>query len=421
MHADESGRFRLSKRQRQLIPILMLGSFFEGFDFMIINLSLPFISRDLGVNIQATGLALSVVAVGALMAFFVIRLSDRLGRKPIFLGSVAMYASLSIATAFTPNIQLFVLFQFLARVFLVSVWGTGFIIVAEEFQVEIRGRALSLFQSASAIGAIFPAVLMPILAHTSLGWRGLYLIGGLPLLFIFFVGKYFHETERFTNAKAATEVKPSFFAVFQPPYRRYLITLGAIWFFIYLCYTSAMTFFSYRVVTDLNWTESRVGTTTAIAYLLGLSGYWVAGKLLDSLGRKRTAVIFFLGATVGTIATFQSTNYTAVLIFYIIGTFFVGVLTVIGASFTNELFPTAIRANATAWVNNIFGRLAQILAPTLVGFLALPLGGISNSVSLMALGPLAAIILVLLILPETRHQELQDLVVQTEPPASAKL
>lgn len=413
MHADESVKFRLSKRQRQLLPILMLGSFFEGFDFMIINLSLPFISRDLGINIQATGLALSVVAVGTLVAFFVVRLGDRLGRKPIFLSSVALYAFLSMATAFTPNITLFVLFQFLARIFLVSVWGTGFIVVAEEFSVEVRGRALGLFQSASAIGAIFPALLMPILAHTSLGWRGLYLTGGLPLFVIFFLGKNFHETERFAKAKAATRVKPSFFAVFQPPYRRYMITIAAMWFFIYLCYTSSMTFFSYRVVSDLHWTESRVGTTTAIAYLLGLSGYWVAGKLLDSLGRKRTAVIFFLGATTGTIATFQATGWAAVLVAYTFGTFFVGVLTVIGASFTNELFPTAIRANATAWGNNIVGRLAQILAPTLVSFLALPLGGIRNSVSLMALGPLAGIILVLLFLPETRHQELQDLVVQT--------
>jgi len=403
-------KFQLSHRQKLLLPVILLGSFFEGFDFMIINLSLPFISRDLGINIQETGFALSIVASGTLVAFFVVRLGDRFGRKPVYLWSVALYAVLSLITAFSPNIEFFVACQFLARIFLTASWATGFIVIAEEFAVEVRGRALVLFQSASAIGAIFPSLLMPIFAGTSFGWRGLYVVGVLPLLIVIFLGKNFHETERFQRTRENRSTKPSFFSVFQPPYRKHMLTVAALWFLIYLCYAATLTFFSYRVVTELGWDETTVGFTTAIAYLLGLSGFFTAGKLLDSIGRKKTAVIFFLGGSLATVAAFQATEYLWVLISLILGTFFVGVFTVICASFTNELFPTEIRANATAWGNNIVGRTAQILAPSLVAALAIPLGGVGNAVSVLALTPLIAIVLVLLFLPETKYSEMQDFV-----------
>lgn len=410
MDTGQSVKFHLTKRQKLLFPVIMCGAFFEGFDFMVVNLALPFITRDMGIDTKSAGLTLSIIAIGTLVAFFVVRLGDRLGRKPVFLWSVVLYSALSLATAFTPNIQYFIVCQFLARIFLVAVWATGYIVIAEEFSVEMRGRALGLFQAAAAIGAIFPSLFMPLLAGTGIGWRGLYVLGALPLLVILFLGKNFHETERFKKARSLEDTGPGFFAVFQPPYRRYIVVVSALWIMIYLCYTSSMSFFSYRAVNELGWAEGRVGFTTAVAYLIGLLGYYAAGKLLDSIGRKPTAVIFFICGSIFTICTFQAVQYAWVLVSLIAATFFVGVFTVIGASFTNELFPTAIRANATAWGNNILGRLGQILAPGLVGLLSLPLGGVGNTVSLLALGPVAGTLLVVLLLPETRHRELQDFV-----------
>jgi MFS family permease len=130
--------------------------------------------------------------------------------------------------------------------------------------------------------------------------------------------------------------------------------------------------------------------------------------MMDALGRKKTAVFFFLGGSAGTIATFELTGYVWIFAALVFGTFFIGVFTVICASFTNELFPTRIRATATAWGNNIFGRLAQILTPSLVGFLAVPLGSTGHAASLMAIGPVLASILVIVLLPETRDFEIRD-------------
>jgi len=386
----------------------MLGAFFEGFDFSTVNLALPFIARDFHIDAKSAGFMLSIIALGTLIAFFVVRLGDRVGRKPVFLWSVVLYSLLSLVTAFAPTPGPFVLAQLTARVFLVAVWGVGFIIVAEEFAVDQRGRALSLFQAAAAIGAIFPSLALSPLTRLGFGWRGLYALGALPLLLVFLLGRNFHETERFEQTRRAGGDRPRFFAVWEGAHRRNMIVISALWLLLYACYITGQNFFSYRAVNELGWSESRVGLTMALGYTIGLLGYYVAGRLMDGIGRKPTAIIFLLGGSAFTVLTFKAVTYGSVTLFMVLSTFFVGVFTVIGASFTNELFPTAVRANATAWGNNIIGRLGQVAAPAVVGSLAIPLGSVGNAASVMALTPIAAVILIVLFLPETGRRELQD-------------
>ena len=405
-------KFRLNERQKLLMPLVMIGAFFEGFDFMVINLALPFITRDFQLNDQTASFTLSAVAVGTLLAFFVVRLADRWGRRPIFLWSVILYSFLSLITAFSPNIEFFIACQFFARVFLVACWAVGFIFMPEEFDREMRGRAIGLFQSAAAVGAIFPSLLLPVTAMFNMEWQGLYVIGALPLILVIFFAKNLPETKAFLesreNLKNGTEHKPSLFAIFAKPYRKHIIAIMGIWVCMYLCYSSAMNFFSYHVVNDLGWGTTQVSLVTALAFTLGLSGYFAVGKLLDAIGRKKTAYIFFfLGACAVTLV-FQAEAFLHVALSQIVAVFFIGTFTVLCATFTNELFPTEIRASATAWGNNIVGRLGQIAAPALVGFLAIPLSGVANAVSLLTLGPIVCILLIALFLPEPLNYEIPE-------------
>lgn len=404
---EATGRFHLTTRQKRLLPVLLMASFFEGFDWMVINLALPYITKDLHLNTQQAGMVAAIIAIGALVSFFVVRMGDRVGRRPVFITSIVLYSVFSILTALTKSVELFVAFQFLARIFLVSEWMTGIIVVSEEFPVEYRGRGISLFQSASAIGAIFPTIFLPVMSALNLGWRGLYFLGGLPLLVIIFLGRNFKETSRFQQTRETkTETGPGMFDVFQPVYRKYMVTVMALWFLIYLCYASVLTFWSYHVVNELNWTEQMVSIAMGVSYVLGLLGYVAVGKLMDSLGRKKTAIIFFVLGAFATVANFQATSFTAIMILLTLQCLTVGTFVVICSNFTAELFPTEIRANASAWGNNVAGRLGTIAAPMLVGFMASPLATVGNAVSVMALGPLIAAVLVAAILPETRGREI---------------
>ncbi|MEM2346463.1 MAG: MFS transporter [Nitrososphaerota archaeon] len=398
-----SNKFKLNERQRKFVPIVSLGAFFEGFDFMIISIILPYITRDYSITDETAAFVIASVTVGTILAFFFVRMADKVGRRPIFIYSVIIYSALSCATAVAPDIIIFTIFQFIARIFLVTCWAVGYIIMSEEFESEQRGRAIALFQSLAAVGAIFPSVLLPIVAITPLHWRGLYLVGGIPLFIMPFVAKRVFETQRFLEIKKGKTVEsaPSLFEVFKKEYRGTLIVTMSIWYFVYLCYIGAMYFFAQRVVRELGWTETMLGVTTSIAFSVGLLGYAIIGKLLDTLGRKKASYIAFTGGAVFTIATFQATEFYIVALLVVITVLFLGTFTVVAGTITNELFPTEIRGTAMAWGNNIVGRLGQVSAPLLVGLLLTPLGGIGNAVSLLALGPMIASVIIALFVPET--------------------
>jgi len=209
-------KFILNERQKLLVPVVMLGAFFEGYDFMVINLVLPYVAKDFNISEQMAAYVLSLIAIGTLVAFFVVRTADRIGRRPIFLFSVLLYSLFTLLTAFSPSIEIFVILQFLGRIFLIGCWAVGYIIMSEEFDPELRGRALAMFQAAAAIGAIFPSVCLPIAAHTELHWRLLYIIGGIPLLVIAWGWKRLPETRRFEaikKEKLKKETGPRLFAV----------------------------------------------------------------------------------------------------------------------------------------------------------------------------------------------------------------
>jgi putative MFS transporter len=86
-------------------------------------------------------------------------------------------------------------------------------------------------------------------------------------------------------------------------------------------------------------------------------------------------------------------------------------------SYTAELFPTDVRADAWAWSNNLLGRITFVLSPLVLGVIAdddafgtgLGLGqGFGVAVSSTALSVLLALVCILRWLPETRGRELEE-------------
>jgi MFS family permease len=148
-----STRLVFNARQKMLWPILILGAFFEGFDDALINIALPYIKADFSMSTQMAGYALSVIAFGTMVAFFVSRMADSVGRRKIFLTCVYMYSLCSLFTAFSPNVQIFIFLQFVARIFLIGCWSVGYVIICEEFTTEHRGKAVGMFQLTAVLGA----------------------------------------------------------------------------------------------------------------------------------------------------------------------------------------------------------------------------------------------------------------------------
>jgi putative MFS transporter len=134
--------------------------------------------------------------------------------------------------------------------------------------------------------------------------------------------------------------------------------------------------------------------------------FW-SGRLLDRMGRRVGALIIFITTSVGVVGSYSlhgQVALTVALVFAVFGTS--AVLQVLNA-FTAEVFPTELRSDAFAWSNNLLGRLANVAAPLAVGYAASQLGW-GLAVSLTAVGPLLALALIWLLLPETKGRELEE-------------
>jgi MFS transporter, putative metabolite:H+ symporter len=413
---------RLEKSHILLILLVSTASFFEGYDFIILNLVLPFLQKEFSLSILQAGIAASSIALGTIVAFFVLRLGDYFGRRAMLMWTVLGYTIATALTAASRSVYGFVAMQFFARVFLVAEWGISTVIIAEELPAKKRGIGISIVQAAAGVGGIVGSAIFPIVTKVALGWRAMYLIGIVPLVIVFFIRRSLRETKRYAQLRAAQVDKPSWTEILDKRYRRNLVVIAFLWLFMYLGYTPILTFWTTFAMGDRGLSAGQVSLTVAIAYTIGLSGFLAAGKLMDGWGRRPTCALFF---GVGALATFAAFNAPpspilmgAALVVLI---FFATSYLTLCSTYTAELFPTRLRASASAWTNNTLGRVGMVLAPTMVGLLAglfaspdggpggAPSSGVGPAVGLMGLFPFLCALIVLIFLPETKSRELEEI------------
>jgi MFS transporter, putative metabolite:H+ symporter len=413
---------RLTKSHVLLILLVSTASFFEGYDFIILNLVLPFLRAEYGLSVMQGGLVVSSIALGTIAAFFVLRLGDYFGRRALLMWTVLGYTAATALTAASHSIYGFAAMQFLARVFLVAEWGISTVIVAEELPAGKRGVGISIVQAAAGVGGIVGSAVFPIVARVAMGWRAMYLIGIIPLVIVFFIRRSVRETKRYAELRTVAADKPKWTEILGPKHRKKLVIIALLWFFMYLGYTPILSFYTDYAINDRGLTAGQVGLMAAIAYTLGLSGFIAAGRLMDAWGRKPTCVLFFGVGSLATAAAFNAPpaplTMGAALVVLI---FFATSYLTLCSTYTAELFPTRLRSSASAWTNNTLGRVGMVTAPLLVGFLASsfaqasggvnggPTTGYGPAISIIGLAPLACAALVLFFLPETKGRELEEI------------
>ncbi len=410
---QQSNKLTLTQRQKRLTVILMIGIFFEGFDDALINIALPYIQADFGLNTQQVSYSLSIIGLGTMFAFFLVRLADKMGRRPILLFSIVCYTLCSFITAFAQNMMFLVFWQFLARIFLIGCWSLSYVIVAEEFEAHQRGKASSILQAVAVSGALVLSLLLPVFTALNIGWRGMYIVGALPLIPVVIFHKWLPETQMFLEMKAKRiagieeenpKEKQNFFEVWKPEYRKNMIIMSIVWVLLYFGVKGSLNFYSLHMVNDLGWTPTMITIGMASMTIVGMFIIVLNGKLVDKVGRRKGALIILSVGAISAATLFLAKNFIVILIVGCIAGGFTNSFLMVASTITNELFPTEVRANAMAWSNNIVGRLGQVLVPSVVGLLSVYMG-LANSVAFVVMLPIIAALMIWFLLPETKGNE----------------
>ncbi len=411
-----------------MVGMLMSATIFEGYDITIFHLCTPDIARTFHLDDAIIGTIATIVRFGGILSFFVVTLADRYGRKTVISYTVLFYALFTLLTALSKGVVSFTIFQSSAQLFLAAELGVAITMVSEEFPDDLRGRGVAVLYVVAFLGVAVAGTLYGIIAPSSWGWRGMYYLGIAPMLLVAVLRLRLRETARFTALKMAlaagklqeTGWREYFSTCLRPlsrPYRGRLILVALLWNSIGLIGGPTVTFFSLYAKRDHHWTSSQVGEAVVIAYLMATIGATACGYLLDLVGRRATAAIFYVSAGAAEAIMFRSGTHGSILMAYMATMLCYQAARTATAAYSAELFPTSARATGYSLCVQVLGQLGWTFSPVVVGLLSERMGGLGNAASLFGIAPILGAILVLTLAPETRGKTLEELSPDPEMPS----
>lgn len=403
-----------------MLALLSSVTIFEGYDVAIFHLCTPDIARTFHLSDFDIGAVASLIKLGGALAFVIVVMADRIGRKPIVSYTVLFYATFILLTALSTGLKSFTLFEACSQLFLSAEFSVATIMISEEFPDRWRGRGVATLNMIGLVGVITAASLYSPVASSRFGWRGMYLIGVAPLIIVAYLRRNLRETRRFVATMLSRGAQPPFFAGLRQgfaeamrglsgPYRGRLLMVALLWNSVGVVGAPAVTFFSLYAIRDHHWTRGQVGGAVVIAYVLATFGHILAGYMLDRVGRKATTALFYVAGAFSVLALFQLASHDAMVAAMVAAVFsFQGSRTAT-ATYSAELFPTEIRATSYSLTVQVLGGIAALLTPFTIGALSRSLGGLGNAVAVVSVGPIIGAIIVTLFAPETRGKALEEL------------
>jgi MFS family permease len=395
-------------RARNAFIAASLGWMLDSFDVMLYAIVVASLIQDptLHLSLGTAGILGSITllsAAGGGIAFGVI--ADRVGRKQALMLAVLIYSIFTAACGFAQSALQLAVFRVLLGIGMGGEWATGVALVSETFPARHRGKALAFVQSSWAIGyglaALVNLIVMPLW-----GWRGVFFVGVLPALFTLWIQRRIDEPKIWTSAAPAERGR--FGMLFRPPIARVTVAIALM----NSCCLFAWWGLNAWVPAYLRLPAEQGGiglsSSTMSLFVIAMQvgmwfGYVSFGFIADAIGRKRTYVIYVLGAAIllplyGVLRA----PVTLLLLGPLVAFFGTGYFSGLGAVVA-ELYPTTVRATAAGFCYN-FGRIASAAAPYSIGSVAATRGfGVAFTITG---GAFLLAALMWLWIPETRNREL---------------
>src|ERR1700736_4658135 len=190
--------------QKSVVTASYLGWSLDAFDYFLLVFVIPDVATEFGVGRAQVAVAtMLTLACRPLGAFVFGRLADRFGRRPILMLDVGLYSMLGLATAFAPNLWVFLLIRALFGVAMGGEWGIGASLTMETVKPESRGAVSGLLQSGYPTGYLLASVLYAALFNT-IGWRGMFMVGALPAVLVLYIRRNVPESPAWNAERART-------------------------------------------------------------------------------------------------------------------------------------------------------------------------------------------------------------------------
>ena len=167
------------------VGLCFLIAVLEGFDIQAMGVAAPRLVREFAFDPKQMGWVFSISNVGLVIgAIFGGWLADKLGRKPIFIGAVAIFGTFTLLTAFVGKFDTLMWIRFCAGLGFGAALPNMMAIAAEISRPERAASTAAIMFCGMPVGGGLSALATQLLP-TGFDWRTLFLLGGiLPLILI---------------------------------------------------------------------------------------------------------------------------------------------------------------------------------------------------------------------------------------------
>jgi MFS family permease len=401
----------LESRYVSLVGVVALAGLFENYDLSVLSAALKQIRESFDLDQAEMTSLLAWVRLGALPAFLILPLADRIGRRQVFLAAVVGMSIATVASGFAVTPLQFAIAQTVARTFIVATIATAVVIVAEELPAEHRGWGIGMLGAIGAFGYGLGALLYAFVDSLPYGWRSLYMVGGLPLLFMPMLRRRVPETDRFKRERDAQTNGAERSGFLQPmiellgkyPARSFAVAAMALSFAIGA--GPAFGLLSDFVQTTHEWEPSSYSMMAIIAGAVGIIGNPAMGWAADRVGRRPVAAIAFGLFPLVAFAIYFGPG-VGIPFFWIPFVFILTGSNVLMRIIASELFPTSSRNTALGW-ETLCETLGGAAGFAFVGGLTAASESIAPAVVAVSVVTLLGVIVVYF-LPETAGRELES-------------
>ncbi|RZQ65463.1 MFS transporter [Amycolatopsis suaedae] len=348
--------------------LVAFGEFIDGYDLLVIGAAMLFLRPYFDLSVTEVGLVTAAAFVGTAVGLLVFGdLSDRFGRRLIFMINLAFFVVASIAAAFVQEVWQLVAARFVLGVAVGMDIPTSHAFLTEIAPTARRGRVAGSLPNLMWLGGAIVSVLLALALDPLFGdetWRWLFGIAAIPAAAVLVARQFLPESPRWLRAHGRVEeaqrvhdalgLEPPRHTVVEKRSYRALLAGGA-WrrlatvtaFFAIQAFGGAVaTVSGPLIVSSTGIGVSNTLYFSLLGFVLGIIAVWVGAQVIDRVNRRWLGVWTCLGVFVAGlgIAFFGERSGTGLVIFWALYAtltwFGPGVLSWVWSS---EAFPTALR------------------------------------------------------------------------------
>ncbi|GMR63902.1 MULTISPECIES: MFS transporter [Bacillus] len=390
--------------KRKLLGIAGLGWLFDAMDVGMLSFVMVALQKDWGLSTQEMGWIGSINSIGMAVGALVFGiLSDKIGRKSVFIITLLLFSIGSGLTALTTTLAMFLVLRFLIGMGLGGELPVASTLVSESVEAHERGKIVVLLESFWAGGWLI-AALISYFVIPKYGWEVAMVLSAVPALYALYLRWNLPDSPRFQKVEKRPSVIENIKSVWSGEYRRATIMLWILWFSVVFSYygmflwlPSVMVLKGFSLIKSFQY--------VLIMTLAQLPGYFTAAWFIERLGRKFVLVTYLIGTACSAYLFGVAESLTVLIVAGMLLSFFnLGAWGALYA-YTPEQYPTVIRGTG-AGMAAAFGRIGGILGPLLVGYLVASQASLSLIFTIFCGSILIGVVAVIVLGQETKQREL---------------